>query len=63
MSEGVIFRFLNSKQTHFKIQPKGFIWSVNVCSIGRKQAFMSYLSESTNYEITSCCTPPIKFWL
>ena len=56
MSEGVISRFLISKQTHFKIQGKGFrnaefAGSVNasVPSIGRKQAFMSYLS--TNYEI------------
>ena len=52
MSEGVISRFLDSKQTHFKIQGKGFRnaeLDSNVLSIGRKQAFMSYLS--TNYEI------------
>ena len=48
MSKGVIGRFLISKQTHFKIQPKGFRNAEFVLSIGRKQAFMSY--PVTNYK-------------
>ena len=75
MSETVICRFLNSKTNTFQYPTKGIqkccIWSVNVCSIGRKQAFMSYLS--TNYEIIQCLytsyqvlvviSLTIKFWL
>ena len=54
MSEGVICRSLNSKQTHFKILPKGFESEMlnldsKCAQYFRKQAFMSYLS--TNYEI------------
>ena len=56
MSEGVISRSLNSKQTHFKIQPKGFRnaeFGQQMCSVlAESKAFMSYLS--TNYEIIQC---------